>query len=154
VPSDLEVVMTRIVDAPRGLVFQAWTDPEHVARWWGRAGSTNPVCEMDVRQGGAWRIVQREADGSEYPFKGVYREVVPPERLVFSFVLDAEPWSSRESVTTLALTDQDGGTLLTITTRFQTVEDRDAMIQAEMAVGAAEAFDRLDSYLRTLRTGG
>src|SRR3981081_2563312 len=80
---DREVVITRVFDAPRALVFRAWTDPQHLARWWGPQGFSNPVCETDVRIGGAWRIVMRGPDGAEYPGGGVYREIVVPERLVF-----------------------------------------------------------------------
>jgi uncharacterized protein YndB with AHSA1/START domain len=79
-----EVVITRVFDAPRGLVFKAWTDPKHMAQWWGPRGFTNPICELDARVGGAWRIVMRSPAGIEYPCGGVYREIVEPERLVFT----------------------------------------------------------------------
>ncbi|MDR3532189.1 MAG: SRPBCC domain-containing protein, partial [Rhodopila sp.] len=79
-----EIILERIVDAPPALVFQCWTDPKQVARWWGPRGFTNPVCEMDVRIGGAWRIVMRAPDGTDYPCGGVYREIIPGERLVFT----------------------------------------------------------------------
>ena len=81
---DREFVITRVFDAPRSLVFKMWTDPKHMAHWWGPKGFTNPVCEMDVRPGGAWRIVMRGPDGGEHPAKGVYREVVAPGRLVMT----------------------------------------------------------------------
>ena len=82
--AEREVVITRVFDAPRSLVFKAWTDPEHMARWWGPRGFTNPICELDARVGGAWRIVMRSPAGIEYPCGGVYREIVEPERLVFT----------------------------------------------------------------------
>ena len=81
-PMERELVITRVYDAPRELVFRAWTDPKHMARWWGPKHFTNRVEQMDVRPGGAWRIVMCAPDGSEYPAQGVYREIVPPERLV------------------------------------------------------------------------
>src|ERR1700688_4411146 len=84
--ADREVVFTRVFDAPRGLVFKVWTDPKHVAQWWGPHGFTNPVCELDARPGGAIRIHMRGPDGTIYPMTGVYREIVEPERLVFTSV--------------------------------------------------------------------
>jgi uncharacterized protein YndB with AHSA1/START domain len=82
--AEREVVITRVFDAPRSLVFKAWTDPEHMARWWGPTGFTNTICELDARVGGAWRIVMRSPAGIEYPCGGVYRGIVEPERLVFT----------------------------------------------------------------------
>lgn len=89
--TDREFVISRVFDAPRVLVFTAWTDPEHMAQWWGPHGFTNPVCEMDVRPGGAHRIVMRGPDGVEYPIKGVYLEVVEPERLVMTLDCSEHP---------------------------------------------------------------
>src|SRR5579871_3749344 len=83
-PAEREFVIARVFEAPRALVFKAWTDPKHMAQWWGPRGFTNPVCELDVRPGGAWRIVMRGPDGALHPTKGVYREVVEPERLVMT----------------------------------------------------------------------
>src|SRR5450759_5928951 len=80
---DHEFVITRIINAPRELVFKAWTDPKQMTQWWGPKGFTNPVCEMDVRPGGAHRIVMRGPDGTDYPIKGIYREIVKPERIIF-----------------------------------------------------------------------
>src|ERR1700683_3709541 len=79
-----EVIITRIFDAPRELVFKAWTDPKHMIRWWGPHRFTNLVCEMDVRVGGAWHIVMHGPNGIDYPCHGVYREIVEPESLVFT----------------------------------------------------------------------
>src|SRR5258705_11639360 len=80
-PLTREVTITRLVGAPRELVFRAWTDPKHLAQWWGPRGFTNPVCEVDLRVGGALRIVMRAPNGTEYPMRGVFREIVAPERL-------------------------------------------------------------------------
>jgi uncharacterized protein YndB with AHSA1/START domain len=154
VVSDLELEMTRDFDAPRELVFQAWTEPEHVRHWWGQKGSTLTVCEIDLRVGGTWRFVELAQDGIEYPFKGEYLEIVRPERLSYTFAYDVEPFKSRSSVTTQVFEAVAGGsTRLVERTRFQSIEDRDQMIAAGMEQGAGESADRLDAYLRVLQQG-
>src|SRR5262245_66608961 len=90
-PSDLEIVMTRVFDAPRELVFKAHTDPKMVPQWWGLRTNTTTVDKMDMRPGGVWRFVQRDPQGNEYAFNGVYREIVPPERLVNTFEFEGVP---------------------------------------------------------------
>lgn len=150
-PSDTEIVMTRSFRAPRELVWRAWTDPQHVRQWWGREGSTLTVCEIDLRVGGEWRYVERQADGSEYPFKGVYREIVPPERLVSTFIFDMEPFSEKANVDTLTLEEIDGGTRITTHTQFASKEDRDAMVESGMEDGANESMDRLDAHLQAIQ---
>lgn len=144
-PSEREIVMTRIFDAPRELVFEAHTKPEHLTRWWGPRGFTLPGCEMDFRPGGTYRFVSRGPDGAEYVFKGEYREIVPPERLVNTF-----EWEGTVSVETLTLEEQDGKTKLTSISIFETVQDRDAMQPAEMERGAKETWDRLEEHVRTM----
>ena len=149
-PSDLEILMTREFDAPRELVFEALIRPEHVKCWYGLRITTLAVCEMDVRPGGSWRHVIRDADGNEFPFKGSYREVVPPERIVSTETFDVEPWSSHETVVTVTLTEHDGKTLLTSRALYQSKEARDAHIQSGMEYGAGESYDRLEEYLRAM----
>jgi uncharacterized protein YndB with AHSA1/START domain len=106
-----ELVLTRVFDAPRELVFKAWTDPKRVAQWWRPRGFTNPVCELDVRPGGAIRIHMRGPDGTVYPMTGVYQEVVEPERIVFtSAALDAEGNALFELLTTVTFAEQGGKT--------------------------------------------
>ncbi|HEX9222992.1 MAG TPA: SRPBCC domain-containing protein, partial [Candidatus Acidoferrales bacterium] len=106
-----ELVLTRVFDAPRELVFKVWTDPKHVAQWWGPHGFTNPVCELDLRPGGAIRIHMRGPDGTVYPMTGVYQEVVPPERLVFtSAALDANGNPMFEVLTTVTFAEESGKT--------------------------------------------
>jgi uncharacterized protein YndB with AHSA1/START domain len=108
---DQELVLTRMFDAPRELVFKAWTDPKCVAQWWRPRGFTNPVCELDVRPGGAIRIHMRGPDGTVYPMTGVYQEVVEPERIVFtSAPLDAEGNALFELLTTVTFAEQGGKT--------------------------------------------
>jgi uncharacterized protein YndB with AHSA1/START domain len=106
-----ELVLTRVFDAPRELVFKAWTDPKRVAQWWRPRGFTNPVCELDVRPGGAIRIHMRGPDGTVYPMTGVYQEVLEPERIVFtSAALDAEGNALFELLTTVTFAEQGGKT--------------------------------------------
>lgn len=147
-PSDREVVITRVVDAPRTLVWEVWTDPEHVPNWLlGPEGWTMPVCEIDLRPGGAWHYVWRKADGSELDMRGSYREVTPPERLV-----STESWGGDwpETLNTLTLTDEAGKTTITQTVLYPSQEARDAALETGMKDGAAQSFDRLADYLQTI----
>ena len=146
-PSDCEIVMTRVFDAPRELVFEAHTSCEHLKRWWGPRRYTMSVCELDFRPGGAYRFVQRGAGGEEFAFRGEFREIVPPERIVWTFEFEGMP--GHVSVDTLTLEDIDGKTRLTARSMFASVEDRDAMLQSGMEEGAAETYERLAEYLRT-----
>jgi uncharacterized protein YndB with AHSA1/START domain len=147
-PSDREVVMTRVVDAPRKLVFDAWTKATHVPHWMlGPSGWTMPVCEIDLRPGGAWHFVWRREDGSEMGMRGVYKEIRPPERLV-----STENWGGEwpETVNTLFLTEKDGRTTISLTVTYPSKQARDAAMQTGMKDGASESFARLAEYLRTL----
>jgi uncharacterized protein YndB with AHSA1/START domain len=148
VVSDRELLMTREFDAPRDLVFEAFSKPEHVTHWWGRKDSTLPVCEMEFRPGGAWRFVERGADGNEHGFRGEYREIVRPERIVQTFEYEGMP--GHISVDTMVFEDLGGRTRIVGTTLFASVEDRDGMIQSGMEEGATELYDRLADYLRTM----
>src|SRR5690242_4556598 len=125
-PSDREVAQTRVFDAPRALVFKACTDPALIPQWWGRRTDTTTVDQMDVRPGGAWRFVTRDADGREDAFHGEFREIVPPARLVQTFEWEGLP--GHVSVDTMTLEEHDGKTTMTVTSRFDTVEDRDGML--------------------------
>src|ERR1700736_5498843 len=111
-----ELVITRDFDAPRGLVFKAWTRPEHMVHWWGPKGYTTPTCEMDVRPGGALRLCMRSPEGTDFWVRGVYREVVEPERIVFTGASEAEPGS--ETVMTITFAEHAGGTRLTMHQSF------------------------------------
>jgi uncharacterized protein YndB with AHSA1/START domain len=147
-PSDREVAMTRVFDAPRRLVFEAWTNPEHVPHWMlGPEDWTMPVCEIDLRPGGAWHFVWRKADGTEMAMGGVYREVTPPKRLV-----STEKWGPEwpETINTLTLSEKDGKTTLTNTILYPSKEARDAALKTGMKEGAIQSFERLDAHLRTM----
>lgn len=150
-PSDREIVMTRTFDAPRKLVFEAHSTPEHMKRWWGPRRYEMTVCEMDFRPGGAYRIVHRDADGQEFGFRGAFREIVPPERIVWTFEFEGMP--GHVSVQTLVFTEQDGKTTVTATALYDSVEDRDGELHSGMLEGATETYDRLDEYLRTMARG-
>ena len=138
------LVMTRIVDAPPALVFQAWTEPERITQWWGPRGYTTVSCEVDLRPGGAWRVRSRSAQGVEVAERGVFREIAVGERLVFTHAWeDAEGKPGLETLVTLTFEDHDGKTKLTLHQAvFDTVEDRDGH-----AEGWGESLDMLAEYL-------
>ena len=147
-PTDREIVMTRVFDAPRRLVFEAWTNPKHLPHWMlGPDGWTMPVCEIDLRPGGAWHFVWRRTDGTEMAMHGVYREIAPPERLV-STESWGGPWP--ETVNTVSLVETGGKTTMTQTILYPSLEARDAALKTGMKEGVALSFDRLAEYLRTM----
>lgn len=149
-PSDREIKLVREFDAPRDLLFDAFSSCQHVQAWWGQARSTMPVCELDFREGGKWRFVEREADGSEFAFRGEYRTIARPERLVQTFEFEGMP--GHVSLETSVFEDLGGGrTRLVTTSVFDSKEDRDGMIQSGMEQGAGETYDRLEAYLTSLR---
>jgi uncharacterized protein YndB with AHSA1/START domain len=147
-PTELDVTARRVFDAPRQLVWDAHTRPEHVSRWLlGPDGWTMPVCEIDLRPGGAWRYVWRHTDGREMTMTGAYREVVPPERLV-----NTESWGAEwpEAVVTTTFVEADGRTTVTCTSRYPSKEARDRAMGTGMTSGWDTSYDRLEAYLRTL----
>lgn len=146
--SDLEVQLTRVFNAPRRLVFEAHSTCEHVRHWWGTRGHTMVTCEMDFRPGGRWRFVLRKANGKEYAFRGEFREIVAPERIVQTFEFEGDPGMT--SVETLVFTEEHGRTTLTATEQASSIQARDAMLQSGMEQGAAETYDRLEEYLPSL----
>lgn len=145
-----ELTITRILDAPRELVIKAWTDPRQVAQWWGPRGFTCPVCEMDVRPDGALRIVMRAPYGVDYPMTGVFREVVPPERLVFtSAAVDEQGNHLLEQLTTVTLAEQDGKTKLTVQTSAVGLVAAAAAMLDGMEQGWTEQIERLAEHMAT-----
>jgi len=139
-----EVTLTRTFDATRRMVFKLWTEPEHMAQWWGPKGFTNPVCELDARPGGAIRIHMRAPDGTVYPMSGTFREVVEPERLVFSAIAeDLEGNPLLEALTTVTFAEHGGKTTLKTVVLHQSVEGRDAHVASGMEEGASASYDRL-----------
>jgi len=147
-PMEREVIITRVLNAPRELVFQAWTDPVHMARWWGPKDWTNPVCELDVRVGGAWRIVMRAPDGGDYPCAGVYREIVPPERLVFTNdAFDQAGTPLLQGLTTVTFEELGGKTQLTVKARAVGLVPYAPMMLKGMEAGWSQSLDRLTGYI-------
>ncbi|MGE5758757.1 MAG: SRPBCC family protein [Gemmatimonadota bacterium] len=145
---DREIVMTRDFDAPRQLVFDAWTKPELVRRWLlGPEGWTMPVCEIDLRVGGAYRYLWRHLqNGAEMGMGGIFREITAPERLVATERFD-QSWYPGEAVSTLMLVEQSGRTTLTQTVRYESREARDVVLKSPMEHGVAASYDRLEELL-------
>ena len=152
---DREIVMTRALDAPRRLVFDAFTKPELVKHWLlGPPGWSMPICEIDLRVGGVYRYVwRRDSDGSEMGMGGVYREIVAPERLGATEKFD-QAWYPGEAVGTTVLVEQDGKTTITQTVLYQSREARDAVLKSGMERGVAASYDRLAELVASLGTPG
>jgi uncharacterized protein YndB with AHSA1/START domain len=148
-PSDREIAMTRVFDAPRKLVFEAWTKPELLKRWLGVFGGWSlAVCEIDLRVGGTCRFVWRGADGREMGMSGVYREIVPAERIVSTETFD-DPWYEGEAVGTVVFDERGGKTTVTNTVRYASKEVRDAVLKSPMETGIAKSYDKLEELLAT-----
>ena len=148
-PSATEVRMIRVFDAPRALVFEAMTKPEHVKEWWGRLGEgyTVPVCEIDLRVGGKWRFVNRHPKG-EVTFYGEYKEITPPSRLVFTEIFAEHP-DSPSTVTTV-FTEEGQRTRMVVTVDYGVKEVRDIVLDSGMQRGAAISYDRLNDLVKKL----
>lgn len=144
-----ELVITRVFDAPRPLVFQLWTEREHAMRWWGPKNFTTTVLEMDPRPGGTWRARMRSPEGKEYSQRGIFREIVAPERLVFTFVWEGASSgddAGHEMVVTVTFADRGGKTEMTFRQGvFKSVQSRNGHVE-----GWTECFDRLDEYLTSV----
>jgi uncharacterized protein YndB with AHSA1/START domain len=148
--NEQELMLTRLFDAPRKLVFKAWTDPKCVAEWWGPRHFTNPVCEVDARPGGAIRIHMRAPNGTVYVMTGVFREVVEPQRLVFtSAALDDKGNAMFEVLTTVTFTEQEGKTKQTMRARVIKSTPQSAPYIAGMEQGWTQSLERLTSYLES-----
>jgi uncharacterized protein YndB with AHSA1/START domain len=144
-PNRQEIIMSRVFAAPRDLVFQVATDPEHGAQWWGPSEYATTVEQGDVRPGGQWRYVQKDKEGNEFGFHGVYHDVVVPERVVDTFEFEGMPGHVMLETTTYE--PVDGGTRVTTTSVFQSQADRDGMVASGMESGARESWDRLAELL-------
>jgi uncharacterized protein YndB with AHSA1/START domain len=143
--ADRELVVSRLIDAPRALVFRAWTQPEHIARWWGPQGYTTIFCDMDIRIGGRYRFGMRSPEGTEHWKVGVFRELVEPDRVVFTFAWEAPDGTlGHELLTTVIFTDQDGQTLLTLRqAEFETTDRRD-----DHGRGWTSCLERFAEYMK------
>jgi uncharacterized protein YndB with AHSA1/START domain len=147
-PGKHDIIMTRDFDAPRELVFKTFTDPSLVSQWWGQRNSTTIVHKMEVKMGGIWRYVQRDADGNEFGFRGVYHQISAPERLVYTIEFEGMP--GHIGLETVSFEDLNGKTRVIDLAVFQTVADRDGMVASGMEGGASETWDRFEELLKTL----
>jgi uncharacterized protein YndB with AHSA1/START domain len=151
-PADKQILITREFDAPKHLVYKAWTTPELVRRWWHANCGEMTVCEIDLRVGGAWRYVMVADGGLEVGFHGEYREIVPNERLVSTEVYEGIPDAEEHAaLDTLTLTEADGRTTLTILVEHPTKEGRDAHINSGMEAGLQDALDLVEEVANSLR---
>ena len=150
-PSDCEITITRLFDAPRHLVFEAMTKPAHVRKWWGNLDDrySVTVCEIDLHVGGAWRFVGHGPEGPIPAFYAVYREINAPVRLDYTEIF--EPYPDGESVVTQPLTEEGGKTRLTVTALYPSREVRDMVLKTGMEKGAAISYDRLDDVASELQ---
>jgi len=153
-PSDREIAMTRVFDAPRSLVFDAMTKPELLKRWGGGPpGWSMVVCEIDLRVDGTWRYVIRGPDGTEMGMRGVFREIVRPERIVRTESFDPA-WYPGEALGTMVLVEKEGKTTLTITVLYDSQETRDAVLKSPMERGVSQGFDQLAELLASMLAEG
>jgi len=149
---DREIIHTRLLNAPRDLVFKVWTDPKHVAIWWGPNGFTNTIHEMNVKVGGVWRFMMHGPDGTDYPNKIVYKEVVKPSRLVYVHSSD-EPNDPREFFVTVTFEAKGDKTQLTMHAVFQTAAALEAVKKFGAVEGGTQTLNRLEEYLAGLKNG-
>jgi uncharacterized protein YndB with AHSA1/START domain len=147
-PTDREIRIERVFDAPRDRVFAVYTDPELIPEWWGPRNTTTAVDHMDVRTGGSWRFAVRDSDGTETGFRGTFREVSPPDRIVQTFEWEGMP--GHVSVETAVFEDLGERTKVTTTSIFHTTEERDGMLGSGMEGGMNETYARLDELLARL----
>lgn len=151
-PGKQEMLITREFDAPRELVFQAFTDPELVPQWWGPRRLSTLVDKMDAKAGGHWRFINRDPQGNEYAFHGVYHEVRAPERIIDTFEFEGLPEAGHVCLETLTLEAlSEGRTRLTTQSVFQSVVDRDGMLQSGMEEGLNDSYERLAELLKAIR---
>jgi uncharacterized protein YndB with AHSA1/START domain len=151
-PGDTQILITREFDAPRHLVYKAWTTPELVKRWWHANRGEMTVAEIDLRVGGRWRYVLVTPDGMEAGFHGEYREIVPDERLVSTEAYEGIPDAdAHAALDTLTLVEVDGRTTMTVLVEHRTKEGRDAHIESGMEAGMQDALDRLEEVALSLR---
>ena len=147
--AERELIITRVFNAPRETVFKAWTDPKELAQWWGPKGFTNPVCEVDLKPGGALKIVMRAPDGAEYPMRGIFREIVPPSRLVFTNIaVDKDGHHIIEGLTTVIFVDEGGKTKLTLQTRGAAMVDYAAAYLQGMEAGWTQSLEKLEALVQ------
>ncbi len=150
-PGKQDVVITREFDAPRELVFKAFTDPELIPQWWGPRYLTTEIDRLDVRSGGQWRFVHHDSQGNEFAFHGVYHEILAPERIIDTFEYEGLPEKGHVVLETMRFEALPGDrTRLVVQSLFQSVADRDAMLQSGMEVGLNDSYDRMVELLEKM----
>lgn len=150
--ADREIVHTRLLKAPRELVFEVWTNPAHVALWWGPTGFTNTIQEMEVRPGGTWRFIMHGPDGTDFPNRIVFHEVVKPERLTYTHGSD-DPNDPNQFEVTVTFEAQGDKTMLTMRAIFATAAERDRVVNEFGAVeGGKQTLDRLEAFLASWKS--
>ncbi len=150
-PTDREIHIERVFDAPRDLVFATFTDPQLIPEWWGPRDGTTVVDQMDVRAGGSWRFITADCEGNETAFRGTYREVTPPERVVQTFEWEGMP--GHVCIETAVFEDLGDRTRVINTSLFHTTEERDGMLASGMERGLNETYARMDELLARLASG-
>ena len=150
-PGKQEMLIIREFDAPRELVFKVITNPDLLPQWWGPRYLSTEVDKMDVRPGGEWRFIQRDAEGHEYGFHGVYHDILAPERIIDTFEFEGLPETGHVTLETWKLEElPEGRTRLTAQSVFQSVADRDGMLQSGMESGVKDTYDRIEEILKTM----
>ena len=147
-PGKQELLITREFDAPRELVFKTITDPQLIPQWWGPRYLSTEVDKMDLRPGGQWRYINRDAQGTVYAFHGVYHEVLAPERIIDTFEFEGLPETGHVTLETMRLEALPGArTRLTVQSIFQSIADRDGTLESGMEAGLRDTYDRLEELL-------
>jgi uncharacterized protein YndB with AHSA1/START domain len=146
-PGQQQIIVTRDFDAPLKLVYKVFTDPELIPQWWGPSYLTTQVEKMETRPGGMWRFIQHDTEGKEYPFHGVYHQV-SPEQIVYTFEYEGVP--GHVALETIRLEEREGKTRMTDITVFQSIVDRDGMLQEGMEEGMDDSYERMDQLLARL----
>jgi uncharacterized protein YndB with AHSA1/START domain len=149
-PGKQETVITQEFSAPRDMIFKIFTEPMIIPQWWGPRNLTTTVDKQELTTGGSWRFVQRDSEGNVYGFHGVYHEIDPDNRMVYTFEYEGTP--GHVILETVTFEDYDGGTRVTERAVFQSVEDRDEMVQAGMEIGTRESYERINELLVTFLT--
>jgi uncharacterized protein YndB with AHSA1/START domain len=147
-PSDRELALKRVFNAPARILFDVWTKPEHVRKWYGVRSTTVTVCDIDLRVGGAWRWVVTKPQGMEIAFSGVFREIDPPHRLQRTEIFEAMPGSG--SIVTLTFDEKEGQTMFIMHMLFESKEHRDICLQSGMELGVKECFQKIDELVASL----
>ena len=148
-PGVQEIVIIRTLDAPRTLVFRAYTDPDLIPQWWGPAKYATRIERLEAKRYGAWRFVQSDQEGNEFAFRGVFHEVKPPELIIQTF--EFEPMAGHVELQTATFEERDGKTMFTAKSVYLSVEDRDGELNAGMEAGMNEGFERLDAILARMK---